>query len=156
MSRIRCRRPWKRLHVQTATVVAASRSVMSLRQSPVSLTGLPVGSRLCDVCRGKSTLVERFDIEPYSDFSVKLSNFIGLVLSCIDAKFCKKIFDEKLLTRSTRFTYCCSAQTSKFQQTSTHLCCYFKDGKNIFQKIVSLVRSILMNLYRKFATIFRK
>ena len=42
------------------------------------------------------TLVERFDIEPYSDFSAKLSNFRGLVLFCIDAKFCKKIFVGKL------------------------------------------------------------
>ena len=33
-------------------------------------------------------LVERFDIEPYSDFSTKWANFIGLVLFCIDAKFC--------------------------------------------------------------------
>ena len=35
------------------------------------------------------TLVERFDIEPFPDFSAKLPNFIGLVLICIDAKFCK-------------------------------------------------------------------
>ena len=28
-------------------------------------------------------LVERFDTEPYSDFSAKLANFIGLVLCCI-------------------------------------------------------------------------
>ena len=35
------------------------------------------------------TLVERFDIEPYSDFSAKWPNFTGLVLLCIDAKFCK-------------------------------------------------------------------
>ena len=41
---------------------------------------------------GASTLVERFDIESYSDFSAKLSNCIGLVLFCIDAKFCNKIF----------------------------------------------------------------
>ena len=37
-------------------------------------------------------VVETFDIEPFSDFSAKWSNFIGLVLFCIDAKFCKKIF----------------------------------------------------------------
>ena len=61
------------------------------------------------------TLVERFDIEPYSDFSAKWSNFIGLVLFCTDAKFCKKIFIGKLLTRSTRFTCFCTAQTSIFQ-----------------------------------------
>ena len=39
--------------------------------------------------RRRSALVERFDIEPYSDFSAKLSNFRGLVLLCIDAKFCR-------------------------------------------------------------------
>ena len=61
-------------------------------------------------------LVERFDIEPFSDFSAKLANFTGLVLFCIDAKFCKKIFVGKLLTRSTRFTCFCTAQTSIFQQ----------------------------------------
>ena len=47
-------------------------------------------------------LVERFDIEPFSDFSAKSANFIGLVLFRTDAKFCKKIFVGKLLTRSTR------------------------------------------------------
>ena len=36
-------------------------------------------------------LVERFDIEPYSDFSAKLSNFRGLVLACINADFCNQI-----------------------------------------------------------------
>ena len=61
-------------------------------------------------------LVERFDIEPYSDFSAKRANFRGLVLCCIDAKFCKKIFVGKLLTRSTRFACFCTAQTSIFQQ----------------------------------------
>ena len=35
------------------------------------------------------TLVERFDIEPYSDFSAKRARFTGLVLFCIDADFCK-------------------------------------------------------------------
>ena len=52
----------------------------------------------------------------YSDFSAKLSNFRGLVLFRIDAKFCKKIFVGKLLTRSTRFTCFCTAQTSIFQK----------------------------------------
>ena len=33
--------------------------------------------------------VERFDIEPFPDFSAKWANFTGLVLFCIDAKFCK-------------------------------------------------------------------
>ena len=65
---------------------------------------------------GPQTLFERFDIEPYSDFSAKWPNFTGLVLFCIDAKFCKKIFVGKLLTRSTRFTCFCTAQTSIFQK----------------------------------------
>ena len=39
-----------------------------------------------------------------------------LVLCCIDAKFCKKIFVGKLLRRSTRFTCFCIAQTSICQQ----------------------------------------
>ena len=61
-------------------------------------------------------LVERFDIESYSDFSSKWSNFIRLVLCCIGAKCCKKVFVGKLLTRSTRFTCFCTAQTSIFQK----------------------------------------
>ena len=60
--------------------------------------------------------VERFDIELFPDFSAKWANFAGLALFCIDAKFCKKIFVGKLLTRSTRFTCFCAAQTSIFQQ----------------------------------------
>ena len=38
---------------------------------------------------GVRTLVERFDIEPFPDFSAKWANFTGLVLFCIDAKFWK-------------------------------------------------------------------
>ena len=34
-------------------------------------------------------LVERFDTEPLSDSSIESANFTGLVLFCIDAKFCK-------------------------------------------------------------------
>ena len=45
-----------------------------------------------------TSLVERFDIDPYSDFSSRWSNFIRLVLCCIDAKICKKIFVGKLLS----------------------------------------------------------
>ena len=40
-------------------------------------------------------------------------NLERLVLGCIDAKFCKLIFVGKLLTRSTRCTYFCTAQISK-------------------------------------------
>ena len=74
------------------------------------------------------SLVERFDIEPYSDFSAKWSNFRGLVLFCIDAKFCNKIFVGKLLTRSTRFTCFCTAQTSIFQQNFVKLFRIFRQN----------------------------
>ena len=36
-------------------------------------------------------------------------HFLGLVLGCIEADFCKQIFVGKLLTRSTIFTYFCTA-----------------------------------------------
>ena len=68
------------------------------------------------VSPGVRTLAERFDLEAYSDFSAKWANFRGLVLTCIDAKFCNKIFVGKLLTRSRRFACFCSAQTSIFQK----------------------------------------
>ena len=64
----------------------------------------------------RAALVERFDIEPFSDFSAKWANFRGHVLFCIDAKFARKywIFVGKFLTRSARFTCFCTAQTSIF------------------------------------------
>ena len=71
------------------------------------------------------TLVEGFDIEPFSDFSAKWANFVGLVLFCIDAKFFKKIFVGKLLTRSTGFTCFCTAQTSIFQKIFVKFLAFF-------------------------------
>ena len=74
-------------------------------------------TRRREASRGRCrALVERFDIEANLDFSVKLSKFRGLVLFCIGAKLCKKIFVGKLLTRSTRCTCFCTAQTSIFQK----------------------------------------
>ena len=49
-------------------------------------------------------------------FSAKWANFRGLVLFCIDAKFCKIIFVGKLLTRSTRCACFCTAQAPIFQK----------------------------------------
>ena len=46
-------------------------------------------------------------------------NFERLVLGCIDADFCKSILVGKLLTRSTRFTYFCTAQALKFRNNSS-------------------------------------
>ena len=51
---------------------------------------LAAPSRSAAVRLQQWALVERFDTESYSDFSAQRSNFIGLVLFCIDAKFCKK------------------------------------------------------------------
>ena len=59
-------------------------------------------------------LVERFDIEPYSDFSFKWSNFMRLVLCCIKIKFCNKIFVGKLSPRSTQCTPLHRSLISKF------------------------------------------
>ena len=48
-------------------------------------------------------LVERFDIESYSDFSAKSSNFRGLVLRCIKADFCDQILIFQHFARSRRY-----------------------------------------------------
>ena len=79
------------------------------------------------------TLVERFDIEPFPYFSAKGANFIGLVLFCIDAKFYKKIFVGKLLTRSTRFTCFCTAHTSIFQKNIVKFFRIFRQNFVIFE-----------------------
>ena len=63
-----------------------------------------------------STLVERFDIEPFSDFTTKWSNFRGLVLGCIDSYDSNQIVILQGFSRSTRFAILCTAQISKFQQ----------------------------------------
>ena len=61
-------------------------------------------------------LVERFDIEPFSDFTTKRSNFGGLVLGCIDSHDSNQIVILQGFARSTRFAILCTAQISKFQQ----------------------------------------
>ena len=93
--------------------------------------GARPGARRPSARPPRGTFVERFDIEPFSDFSAKWANFIGLVLFCVDAKFYKKIFVGKLLTRSTRFTCFCTAQTSIFQK---HFVKLFRIFPNIFRQ----------------------
>ena len=56
-------------------------------------------------------------------------NFERLVLGSIDADFGKEILVGKLLTRSTRFTYFCTAQISKFQPKIVNI---FSRMKNAF------------------------
>ena len=43
-------------------------------------------------------------------------SFTGLVLGCIEAKFCKKICVRQHFSSSTRFAYFCTAAISKFSQ----------------------------------------
>ena len=107
-------------------------------------------------------LVERFDIAPYSDFSAKWSNFLGLPLFCIDAKFCKKIFVGKLLTRSTRFTCFCTAQTSIFQKSFVN---FFRIFRQMFAKFTHFRKNFIefcsefddiLSEFRKCSQIFSK
>ena len=51
--------------------------------------------------------------------------FIGLVIGCIEIKFCNKILVGKLLTRCTRFTCFCTVQASIFQKTILLSCLRF-------------------------------
>ena len=66
-------------------------------------------------------------------------NLERLVLFCIDADFCNQILILQRFSRSTIFTYFCTAQISKFQQKSRH-----NFGKN-----ESIQNSIHSN-FRKF------
>ena len=128
----RRRRPVKNVGRRRQTVENAGRSrqpveaLQPLRQpvpsTTVTATRAPATAAPSTPPSGgpASALVERFDIGPYSDFSAKRSNFIRLVICCIDADFCKKIFVGKLLTRSTRCTCLCTAQTSIVQETIRH------------------------------------
>ena len=72
------------------------------------------------------TLVERFDIESYSDFSAKSSNFRGLVLRCIKTDFCDQILIFQDFARSRRYAILCTAQISKFQQKLGKELCFFQ------------------------------
>ena len=47
-------------------------------------------------------------------------NLERLVLSCIDADFCNQIVIFQHFSRSTKFTYFCTAQNSKIQQKTRH------------------------------------
>ena len=47
-------------------------------------------------------------------------NLERLILGCIDADFCNQIVFFQHFSRSTKFTYFCTAQNSKIQQKSRH------------------------------------
>ena len=76
-------------------------------------------------CVGRSGFSWKVRYRTLLWFSSKWSNFIRLVLCCIDAKFCNEIFVGKLLTRSTRFTCFCTALTSIFQKKFVKLFSHF-------------------------------
>ena len=52
----------------------------------------------------------------------KSSNFRRLVLGCIGTDFCNQILIFQHFSRSTRLTFFCTAQTSKFQQKKPSQC----------------------------------
>ena len=72
---------------------------LQFRQSAAGKTG----------CNGDDRSVKIKSLE-----AAKIMRIKWLVLGCIEADFCKKILVGKLLTRSTRFTCFCTAQTSIF------------------------------------------
>ena len=91
-------------------------------------------------------------------FFSQMSKLYRLVLFCIDVKFCKKIFVGKLLTRSTRFTCFCTAQTSTFQKKSSNFFAFF--GKLLhnlkfvvlnFEFLSLIFAQILIKICRNFA-----
>ena len=92
-------------------------------------------------------------------------NFERLVLGCVEANFCNWILVRKLLTRSTRFTYFCTAQTSIVQQNASS--CFAISKMKFWKFFVHHVLSFLclmLNIEcswffrknRNFASVFRK
>ena len=77
---------------------------------------IPFLTVLSIACAVSPALVERFDIELFSDLQAKSSNFRGLVLFCIEADFCNQILILQRFSRSTRFAILCTAPISTFQQ----------------------------------------
>ena len=71
------------------------------------------------------TLVEKFDIKPFSDFTTKWSNFRGFVLGCIDSYDSNQIVILQGFSRSTRFAILRTAQISKSHQKVVQLLSYF-------------------------------
>ena len=78
--------------------------------------------------RGRRTsLVEKFDTELFSDFSAKSSNFRRLVLSCINADFCVQILILQRFSRSTRFSHLCTARNSNLRKLLSNFFNFFAE-----------------------------
>ena len=60
--------------------------------------------------KAAAALVARFDIEPYSDFSSKWSNFTRLVLGCINADF----YNQALKSTSNKFAWILTQRLPEF------------------------------------------
>ena len=84
----------------------------------------------------------------------KTADFGRLVLGCINADFCDQILVGKLSTRSTRCTYFCTAQISKFQEKK---CRDFGKNESIHNSIHSNFRNfdiVIAILHLNFGEIF--
>ena len=81
-------------------------------------------------------------------------NFERLVLGCIDADFCKKILVGKLLTRSTRCAYFCTAQISKFQPRIVNICSRMNIEFPIFFHFLNRILQFFCEFFMKFCPDF--
>ena len=69
---------------------------------------------------GLAGLVKSYDIVFYSDFQPNFVNLRGLSLGCIETDFYNQILIFQHFPRSTRCTYLCTAQPSKFQDKTRY------------------------------------
>ena len=79
-------------------------------------------------------------------------NFEGLDLGCIEADFRNQILVGKLLTRSIRLTFLCTAPLAKFQQIFVKL---FANFANISKEIRKILH-FKMRFSSRFSQIFTK
>ena len=90
-------------------------------------------------------------------------NFERLVLGCMDSYDSDQRLILQGFSRSTRFTFLCTAQTSKFQQKSVKLFAIMKNEisffsifSRFFRWVLSFFCQISMNFSRNFADNLRK
>ena len=112
--------------------------------------------------QGLKILVQRFDIESYSDVSANSSNFRRLVLFFIEADFASKdsffsIF--RHLQDKSRFANLCTAQISKFQQNFVkllHIFAQFSNNSRYFSTLFIKFCSDFDEIFSEFRRIFQK
>ena len=104
-------------------------------------------------------LLPKFDIESFSDFTAKSSNFRRLFLFCIEADFGDQILILQHFSRSTRFSILCTAQIQKFQPrigTRFHIFVQISAKVAIFNTCSLKIAQILTKISRNFAEYFEK